>query len=369
MMEKFSSQVLNPERLKALEIWLQETGIKLNQVNGQRKYGGPPDDWCGAAPGMGCEVFISQIPRDIFEDRLIPLFRAVGPLWEFRLMMNFSGQNRGFAYAKYGSPALAAAAIRTLNGHALEPGARLSVRRSTEKRQICLVGLPANTGEEQLLQVLQELSEGAEAVSLNSEPGGGSASAVVMYASHHVASMAKKVLVEAFKKRFGLSVTVKWLSSAKLLHGEPPRPPKAPSSPLKPHRRAYLDAVQPSPEPPLAPQPPPPFSRAVGGASSVAGPAAPVSPGAPFRLPPVDEVTLLQGVCEVYGRGEPLYHLQYLCTGADGFLYFSYQVYVPGLATPFTGTVQTLPGPNPVAVEREAQKATAQQVLGALYRA
>ena len=109
--------------------------------------------WHGDPPGSGCEIFISQIPRDVYEDRLIPLFSAVGPLWEFRLMMNFSGQNRGFAYAKYGSPALAAAAIRSLHGHALEPGVRLSVRRSTEKRQLLLGELPTNTSRELLLQV------------------------------------------------------------------------------------------------------------------------------------------------------------------------------------------------------------------------
>lgn len=31
-----------PERLKALEDWLQKTNTTLIQVNGQRKYGGPP---------------------------------------------------------------------------------------------------------------------------------------------------------------------------------------------------------------------------------------------------------------------------------------------------------------------------------------
>ncbi|KAG7283122.1 hypothetical protein CRUP_033068 [Coryphaenoides rupestris] len=68
---------------------------------------------------------------------VIPLFSAVGPLWEFRLMMNFSGQTRGFAYAKYGTRALAAAAVSQLHGHELEPGIYLNVRHSTEKRQLC----------------------------------------------------------------------------------------------------------------------------------------------------------------------------------------------------------------------------------------
>lgn len=112
--------------------------------------------WEGPIPGARCEVFISQIPRDTYEDQLIPLFSSVGPLWEFRLMMNFSGQNRGFAYAKYGSSILATTAIRLLNGRMLEPGFHLCVRRSTEKRHLCIGELPAATRQEDLLKVHQQ---------------------------------------------------------------------------------------------------------------------------------------------------------------------------------------------------------------------
>lgn len=109
--------------------------------------------WDGPTPGERCEVFISHIPRDAYEDLLIPLFSSVGPLWEFRLMMNFSGQNRGFAYAKYGTPALATEAVLKLNGYMLEPKSYLCVRRSTEKRHLCIGNLPAATKQEDLKQV------------------------------------------------------------------------------------------------------------------------------------------------------------------------------------------------------------------------
>lgn len=39
----FLPQVLNVERVKALETWLKATDTNLKQVNGQRKYGGPPE--------------------------------------------------------------------------------------------------------------------------------------------------------------------------------------------------------------------------------------------------------------------------------------------------------------------------------------
>lgn len=68
-------------------------------------------------------------------------------------MMNFSGQNRGFAYAKYGSQTIAANAIQLLHGHVIEPGISLCVRHSTEKRHLCIGGLPGTTRHADLLQV------------------------------------------------------------------------------------------------------------------------------------------------------------------------------------------------------------------------
>lgn len=68
-------------------------------------------------------------------------------------MMNFSGENRGFAYAKYGSPAVAAKAIRSLNGYILKLGCSLCVQLSTEKSELCIEGLPAVTEQEQMLKV------------------------------------------------------------------------------------------------------------------------------------------------------------------------------------------------------------------------
>ena len=47
------------------------------QENGQRKYGGPPPGWDAAPPERGCEIFIGKLPRDLFEDELIPLCEKV----------------------------------------------------------------------------------------------------------------------------------------------------------------------------------------------------------------------------------------------------------------------------------------------------
>ncbi|XP_019939300.1 dead end protein 1-like [Paralichthys olivaceus] len=314
-----SEAVLNLERVQALETWLETTSVKLTQVNGQRKYGGPPEVWNGPTPGARCEVFISQIPRDTYEDLLIPLFSSVGPLWEFRLMMNFSGQNRGFAYAKYGSQSVAADAIRLLNGQVLESGSCLSVRRSTEKRHLCIDNLPVTSRQEDLLQVLRVLTDGVERVSLMTRAGVEGVSAKVTFSSHQAASMAKKMLVEAFKKQFSLSVSVKWELMVKP-SPDKPMPSKKPSKsppeknpPVKPPCH-ILNSPRPcSVLPPRLAHHHPSFPP--GFCSTVGGPTNPLHPHLSYYstfysqqqlVSAASPVMLLHEACEATVAGQPL---------------------------------------------------------------
>ncbi|XP_027020922.2 dead end protein 1 isoform X1 [Tachysurus fulvidraco] len=381
-MEQNTLQMVNPERLESLEKWIKENNITLTQINGQRIYGGPPPGWRGPTPGRGCEVFISHIPRDVYEDQLIPLFQSVAPLYEFRLMMNFSGQNRGFAYAKYGDAASAAGVIQALNLYPLQSGVRLSVRRSTEKRQLCLADLPSTIGRNELLAVLRQITDGVEGVNVRTTgPKEKDVTALVHYSSHHAASMAKKVLVQAFRKLYGLSISVRWMTgSGKSRHEGHDEERLLVSPCLKP---AALNTLTPPriqlgrdhEHPPPLPTPPSPlhsqsFSRAVGGLTpQVMSVMLPMKPRRSVEEPLYDSVHQLRWLCELHGLGLPLYNMRYDRTGPDGFLYFAYRVLVPGLAVPFCGIVHVLPSTCANNMEAEVQRAAAKQILGALWQA
>ncbi|XP_033971621.1 dead end protein 1 [Trematomus bernacchii] len=368
-MESNQMQVLNSGRVQALEAWLIETDTKLAQVNGQRKYGGPPAVWDLPPPGARCEVFISQIPRDTYEDVLIPLFGSVGPLWEFRLMMNFSGQNRGFAYAKYSSPDVVSDAVHLLNGHRLEAGLRLSVRRSTEKSHLCIGELPANTQPDQLLQVLRGMAEGVERISLKAGPGIVGVSAIVVFLSHYAASMAKKVLVEAFRKKFQFNISIKWQSTMKSTTDEPPPPHKFSKSllpvPLKPPRHIL---TPPRPPPRLAR---PPSRDAIEFCKAVGKPAVPQPPPPPSSssyVSPLEghlpcPMAVLCELCEAKGVGKPHYNIRLSHVVPKGFMLFFYELSVPGITPDFKGLVKILPGPSAYATLGEAHQAVALQVL------
>ncbi|KAL8187068.1 UNVERIFIED_CONTAM: hypothetical protein K2H54_031720 [Gekko kuhli] len=71
--QKSGDGLAGTQKEAALRTLIQRTGYNLIQENGQRKYGGPPPGWDGPPPERGCEIFIGKLPRDLFEDELIPL--------------------------------------------------------------------------------------------------------------------------------------------------------------------------------------------------------------------------------------------------------------------------------------------------------
>lgn len=118
-------------------------GYQLEQRNGQRKFG-PPLNWEGPEPGVNCEVFIGHIPKGIFEDTLIPLFAHFGTIHTFRLMMDFSGQNRGFGFCCFYDPACALRASMFLDEFEILPGKRIGVMKAVENNSLIISKVVGN---------------------------------------------------------------------------------------------------------------------------------------------------------------------------------------------------------------------------------
>lgn len=130
-----------------------------------------------------------------------------------------------------------------------------------------------------------------------------------------------------------------------------------------------LNFPQPSDLPPHLARPtssPRGFCRAVG------GPAAPQHPpkhsitSSPFKRGEVSvasPVILLHWMCEAAGFGQPQYEINISHTGPDGYLYFTYKVWIPGINMAFEGVDVILPRPTNVTTIEEAKQAAANQIL------
>jgi RNA recognition motif-containing protein len=132
---------------------LEKTGYSLQQINGQRRYGGPPPKWEGPPPPKECELFIAKIPHDCFEDELVPVFEEVGEIYEFRLMLEFNGYNRGFGFVTYSSPEIAADAVKKLNKYQIRRGRRILVVKSLNNCRLFIRGIPSDKSVSDVIHV------------------------------------------------------------------------------------------------------------------------------------------------------------------------------------------------------------------------
>ncbi|XP_028026365.1 probable RNA-binding protein 46 [Bombyx mandarina] len=191
---------------------MQETGYPLVQHNGQRRYG-PPPDWVGPPPQKGCEVFIGNLPREIFEDELVPIFATVGKIYEMRLMMDFSGSNRGYAFVTYTSRSEAYRATRELNHHEIRPGKHIGVVKSVDNCRLFVGNIPKTKSKEEVYEELSNRVTGIVDVILYKNAYDRKLNrgfAFVEFTSHRAAAMARRALIPGCVKLWNEDVMVDW---------------------------------------------------------------------------------------------------------------------------------------------------------------
>lgn len=195
---------------KVLDL-MQETGYPLIQHNGQRRFGRPPD-WVGPSPLRGCEVYVGKLPREIFEDQLVPVFSQVGKIYEMRLM-NYSGSNRGYAFVTYGTNAEATRAIKELNGYQIRPGRSIDVVKSVDNCRLFVSSIPKTKTREEVLVELSKYVSGIVDVVLYKnffDRRLNRGFAFVELSSHRAAAMALRELVPGCVKLWDHYVNTNW---------------------------------------------------------------------------------------------------------------------------------------------------------------
>lgn len=196
---------------KLLEL-MQETGYPLIQHNGQRRFG-PPPDWVGPSPPKGSEVFIGKLPREVFEDELVPIFSRVGKIYEMRLMMDFSGSNRGYAFVTYATKAEALRAVKELNGYQIRAGRSIGVVKSVDNCRLFVGSIPKTKTREEVLEELSKQVSGIVDVILYKncfDRKMNRGFAFVEFTSHRAAAMARRALIPGCTKLWDQEVNVDW---------------------------------------------------------------------------------------------------------------------------------------------------------------
>ncbi|XP_017573249.1 probable RNA-binding protein 46 isoform X1 [Pygocentrus nattereri] len=202
----------------ALLALMEKTGYSMVQENGQRKFGGPPPGWEGPPPPRGCEVFVGKIPRDMYEDELVPVFERAGRIYEFRLMMEFSGENRGYAFVMYTTRESAQRAIHLLDNYEIRPGKFIGVCVSLDNCRLFIGSIPKDRKKEEIQEEMIKVTDGVVDVIVYPSATDKSKNrgfAFVEYESHKAAAMARRKLIPGTFQLWGHTIQVDWAEPEK----------------------------------------------------------------------------------------------------------------------------------------------------------
>ncbi|XP_017757231.1 PREDICTED: heterogeneous nuclear ribonucleoprotein Q isoform X4 [Eufriesea mexicana] len=197
-----------------IKMILERTGYPLDVTTGQRKYGGPPPNWEGPTPGTGCEVFCGKIPKDMYEDELIPLFEKCGKIWDLRLMMDpMAGCNRGYAFITFTNREAAQEAVRVLNDYEIRKGKKIGVTVSYNNHRLFVGNIPKNRDRDDLFEEFTKHAPGLTEVIIYSSPDDKKKNrgfCFLEYESHKAASLAKRRLSTGRIKVWSCDIIVDW---------------------------------------------------------------------------------------------------------------------------------------------------------------
>ncbi|KAJ8945018.1 hypothetical protein NQ318_016264 [Aromia moschata] len=192
---------------KKLLALTEKNGYQIIQTNGQRfrkKIQPPP---------KGCEVFIGKLHKNLYEDELIPVFESIGPLYKFRLMLDFTERTRGYAFATYFNKEDAEKAIAKLNKYEIRPRLHIGVYKSVDNCRLFLGNLPPNKTRVEVKELLSQYVSGIVDIIMypdynNRELNRGFV--FVEFEDHRMAAMARRQFAPENLLAWGQPLYVDW---------------------------------------------------------------------------------------------------------------------------------------------------------------
>lgn len=190
----------------------RRTGYEITQSNGQRI--------CSLqtslnilVPAKGSEIFIGRLPKDLYEFDLIPVFQKIGTLYNFRVMLDFVGKTRGYAFATYLKTEDANRAVELLNNYEIRPNVYIAVYKSIDNRRLFIGNIPPEKTREEILDMLESYCEGLVDVIVYSNPKDSRLNKGFVFAefeNHRLAVMARRQLTPHNLIAWGRVLHVDW---------------------------------------------------------------------------------------------------------------------------------------------------------------
>lgn len=143
----------------------------------------------------------------------MPLLEQVGRLLELRLMLDFSGSTRGYAFALYESPRIAREACECLDGHEIRPGHRIGVVKSMDNCRLFFGGVPKTKTKTEFMAELTKILDGITDIYLYPSAHDRSLNRgfiFVEFQNHRAAAMARRKLIPGKVMLWDHEIAVDW---------------------------------------------------------------------------------------------------------------------------------------------------------------
>ncbi|TNN18954.1 APOBEC1 complementation factor [Schistosoma japonicum] len=188
------------------------TSYPILQENGHGCYG-PPPNWYESKLPKGCEVFIGKIPRDCYEDELVPIFELVGKICMFPLMMDFIGYNCGYGFCMYTNRNDAKRAVIELDCYDIRRSKMLGVCLSIDNFRLLIGGIPKTRSDDEIMLEMLKVTDGVSDVIVYPsvvDEAKNRRFAFVEYENHKSAAMARCKLIPGRIQLWGHRIAVDW---------------------------------------------------------------------------------------------------------------------------------------------------------------
>ncbi|OAF71332.1 RNA-binding motif protein 47 [Intoshia linei] len=198
-----------------IQAFLNITGYSLEITPGQRRYG-PPPDWQGEDPPQKNEIFCGGLPKNYYEDALVPAFSRFGKIFELRVMMDPQNNvGKGFCFVTYCESANADRVIKELNNSELIPGKKVNVDRPDCNTRLFLGNIPRSVTKEKIKADLSSQVEGIDDVLIYADAKDPTKKknrgfCFVDFKTHKLATVAKRKLSFGGLTLWNCSVVVNW---------------------------------------------------------------------------------------------------------------------------------------------------------------
>ena len=160
-------------------------------------------------------MFVGKIPRDCFEDEVVPLLEECGQIYDFRLMMDpESGLNRGFGFCTFTTKAGAQNAVKKLDNKEIRPGKKLGVCVSVANNRLFVGSIPKSKSKQEIFDEFARVTSDLTDVIVYLSPeqkGRNRGFAFLEYESHKAAALAKRRLQSGKVFVWGMTIAkVEW---------------------------------------------------------------------------------------------------------------------------------------------------------------